>query len=139
MIALAANKLIMRLKLPNNALFWISISWSICQSQEWSWDWILKSIIRQFRSHDWSVNLLINIIVSFYLMKNENFDLMINNLTSWKSWILISWNSTSWPPLNWRNFGFFLTTWTDMDLFCQKNVFWKQIPKHAKSEWTLFQ
>ncbi len=30
MIALAANKLIMRSKLPNNALFWISISWSIC-------------------------------------------------------------------------------------------------------------
>ena len=55
-----------------------------------------KSIIRQFRSHDRSVDLLINIIVSFDLMKKENFDLMIDNSTSWKSWILISWNSTSW-------------------------------------------
>jgi hypothetical protein len=42
---------------------------------------ILKSIIRQFRSHDQSVNLLINIIVSFDLIKKENFDLMIDNLT----------------------------------------------------------
>ncbi len=30
-------------------------------------------------------------------MKNVNFDLMIENWTSWKSWISISWNSTSWP------------------------------------------
>ncbi len=33
-------------------------------------------------------------------MKKENFDLMIDNSTSWKSWILISWNSTSWPPVS---------------------------------------
>ncbi len=30
MIALAADKSIMRLKLPNNALFWVLISWLIC-------------------------------------------------------------------------------------------------------------
>jgi hypothetical protein len=30
MLALAANTLIMRSKLPNNALFWVLISWSIC-------------------------------------------------------------------------------------------------------------
>ncbi len=91
MIALAANKSIMRLKFPNNALFWILMSWSICKSQIWSWDWILKSIIRQFRPHDRSVDLLIDIIgqiwpndqtqfwphdQKFDLLKKLNFDLM---------------------------------------------------------------
>jgi hypothetical protein len=34
---------------------------------------------------------------TFDLLNKLNFNLMIKNLTSWKSWILISWNSTSWP------------------------------------------
>jgi hypothetical protein len=29
-------------------------------------------------------------------MNKLNFDLMIKNSISWKSWISISWNSTSW-------------------------------------------
>ena len=81
----------MRSKFPNNALFWVSISWSICKSQIRSWDQILKSIIRQFWPHDWSVDLLINIIGQiqpheqtqfwphdrkFDLLKKLNFDLM---------------------------------------------------------------
>ncbi len=38
LIALAANKSTMRLKLPNNALFWISISSSYLQLTNRSWD-----------------------------------------------------------------------------------------------------
>jgi hypothetical protein len=38
MITLAANKLIMRSKFPNNALFWISISWSYLQLTNGPWD-----------------------------------------------------------------------------------------------------
>jgi hypothetical protein len=36
-------------------------------------------------------------------MKNVNFDLMIENSTLWKSWISISWNSTSWPWVNYHD------------------------------------
>ncbi len=95
MIVLATNKLIMRSKLPNNALFWF-----------WSHDRFvshknnheietLKSIIRQFRPHENRRNQEIKSII-------RNFNLMINNLISWKSWILISWNSTSWPWALWN-------------------------------------
>jgi len=45
---------------------------------------------------DQNCQILMN---KFDLMNKLNFDLMIKNSTSWKSWILISWNSTSWPPL----------------------------------------
>ncbi len=45
-------------------------------------------------STSWSI-----LLDKFDLMNKHNFDLMIKNLISWKSWILISWNSTSWPPL----------------------------------------
>ncbi len=34
---------------------------------------------------------------------SRNFDLMINLSTSWKSWILISWNLTSWPRNYYRS------------------------------------
>jgi len=50
----------------------------------------LKSTIRQFRSHEKCRNQEIESII-------RNFDLMNKNSTSWKSWILISWNLTSWP------------------------------------------
>jgi hypothetical protein len=49
----------------------------------------LKSIIRQFRPHENCRDQEIESII-------RNFDLMIDNLISWKSWISISWNSTSW-------------------------------------------
>jgi hypothetical protein len=39
----------------------------------------------------WSI-----LLDKFDLMNKLNFDLMIENLISWKSWISISWNSTSW-------------------------------------------
>jgi hypothetical protein len=38
MVVLAANKLIMRSKFPNNALFWILISWSFLRLTNQSWD-----------------------------------------------------------------------------------------------------
>jgi hypothetical protein len=80
------------------------ISWSICWPQIRSWDWILKSIIREFQPHDQSVDLLINIIgqirpheqtqfrphEKWKKIWSHEFDLM-------KKRILISWNSTSWP------------------------------------------
>ncbi len=98
------------------ALLGILISWSFLQLTNQSWDqnclimlyfefWshdrfvshkynhdieILKSIIRQFRPHE-------NCRDQEIKSNIRNFDLMIKNLTYWKSWILISWNLTSWP------------------------------------------
>jgi hypothetical protein len=89
MIVLAAKKLIMRSKLPNNALFWILISWSIVSHKNDHEIKILKSIIRQFRSHEKCHEQEIESII-------RNFKHMIDNLISWKSWISISWNLTSW-------------------------------------------
>ncbi len=97
MIALAANKLIIRSKFPINALFWISISWWICKSQIRSWDWILKSIIRQFWPPDRSVNLLIDIIGQIQPHEQTQFWPHDQKFNLLKSWISISWNLTSWP------------------------------------------
>jgi hypothetical protein len=90
MIVLATNKWIMRSKLPNNALFKF---WSHDQFVSHKNDHeieTLKSIIRQFRPHENRRDQEIESII-------RNFDLMIDNLISWKSWISISWNLTSWP------------------------------------------
>jgi hypothetical protein len=90
-----------------------------------SWDQnCLIMLYFEFRSHDQFVshknnheikicnnarvgfNLMIKVSTTwlilldkFDLMNKLHFDLMIENLTSWKSWISISWNLTSWPPL----------------------------------------
>ena len=75
------NKLIMRSKLLI-MLFWILI----CHKNDHEIK-TLKSIIRQFRCHEKCCDQEIII---------RNFDLMIEVSTSWKSWILVSWNLTSW-------------------------------------------
>jgi len=86
MIVLATNKSIIRSKLLI-MLFWISISWSICYSQERSLERNPKKAILISWKMVWSGDRIII----------RNFDLMIKVSTSRKSWILISWNSTSWP------------------------------------------
>ena len=102
MIALVTNKLFMRSKFTNNAflsfdlmidllatrtimrskcvimLVWVSISLSKC------------------RPPDRHCQILMN---KFNLMNTLNFDLM-------KKWILISWNSTSWPWVKMSNLKF---------------------------------
>ncbi len=83
MIALAANKSIMRSKFPNNALFWISISWSICKSQIRSWYQILKSIIRQF--------------LTSWLKCRPPDQYYWTDLTSWTNTISTSWSKIRSP------------------------------------------
>ncbi len=74
MINFLAARMIMRSKFLI-MLFWISISWS------------------KIWPPDQNCQILMN---KFDLMNKLNFNLMIKNSISWKSWILISWNSTSW-------------------------------------------
>ncbi len=101
MIDLLAASAIMRSKFLI-MLFWISISWSKIQPP------------------DQNCQILIN---KFELMNQLNFDLMIKNLISWKSWILISWNLTSWL------FPIHTAFWHTSKLWCylwipQKPVGW---------------
>ncbi len=78
----------------------------------------LEIMLFEFRSHDCSCDSQIDheiktqnkaLLGNFDLMKKgwsgdqiiiRNFNLMINLSTSWKSWISISWNLTSWPWVN---------------------------------------
>ncbi len=104
-------------------LFRVSISWLHLQLTNLSWDQnFLIMLYFEFRSHDRFVshkndheieirnnaflgfNLMIEVSTSwsilldkFDLMNKHNFDHMIKNLISWKSWISISWNLTFWP------------------------------------------
>ncbi len=75
MINLLVARMIMRLKFANNAFFLISISWSICQLQEQSWDqnllimlfWILISW-KMLQSGHWII------ITNFNLIKIGSHD-----------------------------------------------------------------
>ncbi len=76
MIVLATNKSIMRSKLKTALLGNLYLMIEVSTS--------------------WSI-----LLDKFDLMNKHNFDLMIKNLISWKSWISISWNLTSWSfPFN---------------------------------------
>ncbi len=94
MIVLAANKLIMRSKFPNNALFLISISWSYLQLTNRSWDrnclimlfWTIRQFWSHEKCHDHEIESLLGILTSWKVKKNliswirplekMNFDLM---------------------------------------------------------------
>ena len=79
------------------------ISWKLL----WSGDWIIISTfdllknVKMCWSHDQKIG---KYYWNFWsLEKNDfwspdrSFDLLIILLISWKMWLLISWNSTSWP------------------------------------------
>ncbi len=91
MIALAAKKLIMRLKFPNNASHDQFVSHKndheikIRNNACLGFDLMIKV------STSWSI-----LLDKFNLMNKHNFDLMIVISISWKMAISISWNSTSW-------------------------------------------
>jgi hypothetical protein len=75
MIVLGTNKSIMRLKF----LIILFLNFDLMIKVSTSWSILLDK---------------------FDLMNKLKFDLMIKNSISWKNWILISWNSTSWPWAN---------------------------------------
>ncbi len=89
MIVLATNKSIMRSKLLIMLFEFRSHDWFVSHKNDHEIE-TLKSIIRQFWPHENCRDQEIESII-------RNFDLMIDNLISWKGWILISWNLTSWP------------------------------------------
>ena len=60
-------------------------------------------------------NLMIKVSTSWSILLNK-FDLMIVILISWKKWILIAWNSTSW------SFPVFVNTPYLRDLFDIANL-----------------
>ena len=55
---------------------------------------LLKICYSQVQSRDWK--LIIMHFLTFDLLKNVTFNLLIGVSTSWKISCLISWNSTSW-------------------------------------------
>jgi hypothetical protein len=99
MIALGANKSIMRSKLPNNALFWFQSHDQFVSHKK---DHEIKICNNACLGFDLMIEVLTSWLIlldKFNLMNKLNFDLMIKNLISWKSWISILWNWISWPPL----------------------------------------
>ena len=78
----------------------------------WSFDLMIDLLVTRTLIRSKLVKLLCWVLISwskiqppdqyyckFWFHKKENFNLMIKNLISWKSCILISWDLTSWPPL----------------------------------------